>query len=416
MSEFPSQLSAQIRDRFCHVDQDPILGDRIYFENAGGSLTLKSVVETASFFDALPDNAGRSNASSQRVGRAIEDGRRALATFLNATDGVIASRESATAMVFALLEAATAEADSGNVVCSNLDHAATYDAAAYVCETRGLKRRVAELDRGSGIVPVSAVLEQIDEQTVAVAMVHASNVTGGVNDLAAIAAAVRERAPSAIIIADGTQFVQHGGADVDRYHVDGYVFAAYKAFSKLGGGFAYVSPRLASRRHPRLTGNPQTAWDLGTRDAGNYAAFRQVVEYLSWLGRQAAPDLETDNERACLEAGMSAIIAHETELGQHLLTGLAELPGVHVVGDVPPGPQRQPVFALALDTLDTAAVVRELAERGIIIHERRHDAYTGHVLAALGVQRVLRVALAHYNTRSEVDRFLAAMADIVGNG
>ncbi len=415
MSEFSSQLSAQIRDRFCNVDCDPVLTDRIYFENAGGSLTLKSVVETASYFDGLPDNAGRSHASSQHVSHTITDGRNAVATFLNAREGVIASRESATAMIFALLEAATAAVDCGNIVCSNLDHAATYDAAAYVCETRGLTRRVAALDRVSGIVPVSALMEQIDEQTIAVAMVHASNVTGGVNDLATIGAAVRERAPSAILIADGTQFVQHGGADVERYYVDGYVFAAYKAFSKVGGGFAWVSPRLASRRHPRLAGNPKTAWDLGTRDAGNYAAFRRVVEYLSWLGRQVAPGTDTGNERACLEAAMSAIIAHETEIGGHLLAGLAKLPGVHVVSNVPPGPGRQPVFALALDALDTTDVVRALAERGIIIHERRHDAYTRHVLVALGVDSVLRVSLAHYNTRSEVDRFLTAISDIVGS-
>lgn len=413
MSEFSPRLSIQIRDRFCNVDFDPILGDRIYFENAGGSLTLKSVVETSSSFDRLPHNAGRSHAGSEHVGDAIADGRDAVATFLNARDGVIASRESATAMIFTLLEAATANADSGNVVCSSLDHAATYDAATYVCEARGLTRRVAALDPVAGTVPVSAVLDQIDEHTVAVAMVHASNVTGGVNDLSAIGAAVRQRAPSAILIADGTQFVQHGGADVKRYHVDGYVFAAYKAFSRVGSGFAWISPRLADRRHPRLTGNPLTTWDLGTRDAGNYAAFRRVIEYLIWLGQQVSPNTTNGGDRSLIEAAMSAIIAHETQIGARLLAGVAELPGVQVVGNIPLGAQRQPVFALALDALDTTAVVRTLAERGFIIHERRHDAYTHHVLAALGVGSVLRVALAHYNTGSEVDRFLTAFSDIV---
>ena len=413
MSEFSPRLSTQIRDRFCNVECDPFLGDRIYFENAGGSLTLKSVVETSSFFDSLPDNAGRCHATSQHVNETITDGRAAVSTFLNAPEGEIASRDSATSMIFSLLDAATADADGGNVVCSNLDHAATYDAAAWVCEAKGLTRRVAHVDQASGVVPLSAVMDQIDEQTVAVAMVHASNVTGGVNDLAAIGAAVRERAPSAMFIADGTQFVQHGGADITQYHVDGYVFAAYKAFSRIGGGFAWISPRLATRRHPRLVGNPQTAWDLGTRDAGNYAAFRKVVEYLCWLGREAAAESKANGERVLLEAAMSAIVAHETQLGEHLLSGLARLRGVHVVGDVSLGPQRQPVFAIALDEFDTTAVVRALAECKVIIHERRHDAYTAHVLAALGVDSVLRVALAHYNTRAEVDRFLTEFSDIV---
>ena len=36
----------------------PLSGERIFFENAGGALTLKSVVETSSKFAAIPDNQG----------------------------------------------------------------------------------------------------------------------------------------------------------------------------------------------------------------------------------------------------------------------------------------------------------------------------------------------------------------------
>ena len=38
-----------------------------FFENAGGALTLKSVVETSSKFAAIPDNQGRSNAASKAL-------------------------------------------------------------------------------------------------------------------------------------------------------------------------------------------------------------------------------------------------------------------------------------------------------------------------------------------------------------
>ena len=42
---FDDDLMLQIRDRFIHVDSCPYQGPRIYFENAGGALTLKSVIE-----------------------------------------------------------------------------------------------------------------------------------------------------------------------------------------------------------------------------------------------------------------------------------------------------------------------------------------------------------------------------------
>ena len=50
------------RGRFAQLESRPFTGPRIFFENAGGALTLKSVVETSAKFAAIPDN--------QEIGRA----------------------------------------------------------------------------------------------------------------------------------------------------------------------------------------------------------------------------------------------------------------------------------------------------------------------------------------------------------
>lgn len=412
MTPFSPTLLSDVRDRFCHVDGDPVLGKRIYLENAGGSLTLKSVVKTSSEIDALPDNAGRNNATSHHLGDLIADGRAAVATFLNARDGVIAARESATAMLFALLDAATQDAGTGNVVCSNLDHPATFDGTAYFCARRNLERRVAGVDAATGVVPPDAVLEQVDDQTIALALIHASNVTGGLNDLASIVPAVREKAPQAIIIIDGTQFVQHGGADVAALGVDAYAFASYKVFSKVGGGFAYVGPRLATLPHPRLAGKSETEWDLGTRDAGNFACFRQVVNYLEWLGAEACPDA-ADDTRARIVAAMSVIGQHEQGLSERLLDGLKEVAGTRVLGDPSAGSRRQAVFALTHEGRAAPEIVAGLVERGVVVHERMRDAFCRNILEALGAEDAVRVSLAHYNSPDEVDQFLDAYRNVV---
>ena len=57
------ELTRAIRDRFAHVESCPFQGPRVFFENAGGALTLKSVVETSATFAAIPDNQGRDNAN-----------------------------------------------------------------------------------------------------------------------------------------------------------------------------------------------------------------------------------------------------------------------------------------------------------------------------------------------------------------
>ena len=42
---FDPALSAEIKDRFYYVDADPEFGQRLFFENSGGSLRLKASVE-----------------------------------------------------------------------------------------------------------------------------------------------------------------------------------------------------------------------------------------------------------------------------------------------------------------------------------------------------------------------------------
>ena len=59
MQQINQSLVKEIRQKFCNVEKCPISGDRIFFENAGGALTLRSALETSTKFAAIPDNQGR---------------------------------------------------------------------------------------------------------------------------------------------------------------------------------------------------------------------------------------------------------------------------------------------------------------------------------------------------------------------
>ena len=64
MTSITAPLLEEIRNRFAHVDSCPFSGPRVFFENAGGALTLNSVVLTSAKFAAIPDNQGRENAAA----------------------------------------------------------------------------------------------------------------------------------------------------------------------------------------------------------------------------------------------------------------------------------------------------------------------------------------------------------------
>ena len=61
-----------------HVETCPFEGERIFFENAGGSLRLKSVVETSALYASYPDNQGRENDASKSLVKSIENGKASI--------------------------------------------------------------------------------------------------------------------------------------------------------------------------------------------------------------------------------------------------------------------------------------------------------------------------------------------------
>ncbi|MDG1170874.1 MAG: aminotransferase class V-fold PLP-dependent enzyme, partial [Sulfitobacter sp.] len=95
------------------------------------------------------------------------------------------------------------------------------------------------------------------------------------------------------------------------------------------------------------------------------------------------------------------------------LPGLAELPGVTILGGVD-NPDREGLVCFALDHLPAAQIVAKLNDEGIRTHLRKADHYSGNILTPLGLEAAVRVSLCHYNTLDEVRRLLAAMKGISG--
>jgi selenocysteine lyase/cysteine desulfurase len=116
---FQSSLLNRIRERFVHVEEDPISGKRIFLKNAGGSLTLKAVVEKTAFLAGIPDNAGRPNPTSAELETTIREGQNAVADLIGVKSGTIVQGESSTALLFRILDAIARAAPGTNVIrCS----------------------------------------------------------------------------------------------------------------------------------------------------------------------------------------------------------------------------------------------------------------------------------------------------------
>ncbi|MCP1168309.1 aminotransferase class V-fold PLP-dependent enzyme [Limimaricola litoreus] len=414
MFDAQPQLIEEIRNRFAHVSDCPFQGERIFFENAGGALTLKSVVETSARFAAIPDNPGRDNPAGQAAVELIARAKEDMAVFFNAPGGQFIAGESGTELLFRLIGAACLGTPEGRVLGSTLEHPATRSAADRYAPIGNKRHVLVTHDDATGSVDADSYAPEITPDTRVATILHTSPVTGMGVDVAAIAAKIRQTAPECYIIVDGIQHAAHGRLDLAALGVDGYVISPYKVFSRHGYGIAWLSDRLAALPHDGLMGAPGAPWELGTRDAGAYAAFSDVVAYFDWLGRQIG---DHDDRRARILAAGEAIHAQEAALTRAMLHGAGNLPGlasfegITVIGGVD-NPRREGLVSFALAGYAAGDIVAALNAAGIRTHIRKADHYSGNILTPLGMESCVRVSLCHYNTEAEVIRFLAAMRDI----
>ena len=414
ITDSPS-LSAAIRARFAHVDTCPKAGPRIFFENAGGALTLNTVVETSTHYAAIPDNQGRDNEMSHELVAVIDRAKADMRAFFNAPDGDIFVGESGTELLFRLIMNACLGTPDGSVIGSTLEHPATRSAATRWAQVAGKPYRQVAHDDATGCVTAEDYRPHLTPDLRVATILHTSPVTGMGVDVAGIAAAIRDVAPEAFIIVDGIQHACHGLIDIADYGIDGYVISPYKVFSRHGYGIAWTSPRLNALGHDGLIGGPEGNWELGTRDTGAYATMSDVVGYFDWLGGEVS---EATDRRARIEAAGAAIHAHERRLTEAMihgignLAGLADLPGVGIIGGAD-NPAREGLVSITVEGMAAPDVVSALRTRGIRTHTRKADHYSGNILDPLGLPGAIRVSLCHYNTLDEVRAFLVAMKDIL---
>ena len=412
VDHFSPKLLAEIRGKFAFVEECPFVGERIFFENAGGALTLKSVVETSSRFAAIPDNQGRDNAASKALMEIIQKAKSDAAELFGATAGQFFVGESGTEFLFRLVRnAATSAKMGGNIVGSSFEHPATRSAAKYWAAQTNREYINVQHNNQNGHVTAELYSEIVSPDTRVVTILHASPVTGISVDLEAISKAVHSISPEAFIIVDGVQYAAHGGITIDQYNIDGYAISPYKMYSRHGYGFAWVSDRLTKMNHEQLFDGPSENWELGTRDTGSYATLSDVVKYLEWLGEKIEI---TNSKTKKLNNAAKAIAAQEASLtdlminGEDNIKGLKDLDGIEIIGGEK-NQNRRGLVSFRIIGTSSHLIVDFLNNKGIRTHVRKADHYSGNILKPLGWEDCIRVSVCHYNSSDEIKSLLLAL-------
>ncbi len=417
---FPADLINQIRERFHHTDFCPIVKEpRVFFENGGGSLKLKEALAANAEIEALPDQEGRQNPASFHLTDVLNAGREDLhllfgSSALGAGKGQVLSGETGTRLLYRLIRSVALAAPPGPVVSSTLEHPASLDSAKQWAANSGREWIEVPFDPMTGTVTAAHYAAAVTPDTRLATIIHTSMLTGFVVDLPSVTKAIRDIAPDCYIIVDGIQHAPHGTMDVAAYGADAYVFSPYKAFSRLSLGFAWINDRMHAVPHEHMLGKAGEDWELGSRDPAFYAAQSKVVDYFCWLGSHYTND---SDRNTAMRAGTAAMERHEAALIDLLINGDDRTPGLKSCDDIKIiGPEtlegREGIVSFNLEGMTSPDLVQAFAKRGIRVHARVSDGYSGHILGALGLEDCLRVSMCHYNSPEEVRQFLDALREI----
>lgn len=415
---FPPELSRAIKERFHHVDHDLMGRQRLYFENAGGSLRLKSVLEAMARVDAVPDSAERIHEVAAWLKQVQTQGIADVRLLLNAQGGTVHASLTASGAMFEMVRAVAENVPGDNIVTTVLEHPSAYDSASQYAQRLGKELRVARSDQATGGVAVEEILRLVDQGTCLLVLIYASNISGAKLDLEQVVRRAREIKPDLYIVVDAVQHAPHGLIDLQQTPVDGINIAPYKFFGCRGSGFSWLSERLALLPHDKLAGKAPGYWDLGSTAPWQFAAISEIVDYVCWIGGQWGAD---GGRRALFARGMERIGLHERALLARLLDGsdgvpgLRRIPGVTVMLDHDDLPRRDLILAIALAGLEHTQAVREYERRGVIVYERvASSIYSKRMLESFGMEGAVRVSPLHCHTFADVDRFLEVTREICG--
>lgn len=386
--------------------QFPSLASGIaHFDGPGGTQTPAVVGEAIARTLTGPlSNRGTSIASERNADDAVTEFRAAMADLLAADPRGIVYGRSATQLTYDFSRALAKTWEPGDeIVISELDHDANVRPWIQAAQARGIAVRRMPLDPATGELDLTDLDAILNERTRLVAVTAASNLLGTIPPVARIAA--RAHTVGALVYVDGVHYAAHAAVDVAALGADFFVCSPYKFFGPHCAALAADPALLETLRPDKLlpsTDDVPERFELGTLPYEIMAGVTAAVDFIAGI----APDAGTRRER--LVAAGRAVDEHELALRREVeegLRGFGDRVTLHSRAA-----ERTPTLYFTFADRDAAQVSALLADRGVLAPSGSFYAYEPFRALRLPVDAGMRVGLAAYSDRSDVDRLLEGLA------
>ncbi len=391
----------QIRNEF------PILNRRVwdkpmvYLDSAATSFTPTRVVkEIERVYATCKANVHRGvHTLSQEATDLQEATRESVREFINAfsTQEIIFTRGTTEAINLVASSYGDLLENGDEIIITTMEHHANIVPWQLLGRRKRIILRVVPI-KSDGTLDFEAYCSLFNERTKLVAVCHVSNVLGTVNPVKAM---IREAHKYNVpVLVDGAQAVSHHKVDVQELDADFYAFSAHKMYGPTGVGVLYGKLKYLSIMPPYQGGGEMIGtvsfkkttyadlpfkFEAGTPDFVGIAAFKKAIEFMQ-------------------QWGVERIATHEHELLEYATVKMLQIPQMKIFGTAP---QKSGVISFLIGNEHHYDLGMLLDKLGIEVRTGHHCAQP--LMQALGIEGTVRVSLAAYNTKEDIDAFIVAL-------
>lgn len=377
----------------------------VYLDNAATTQKPRQVVEaTDAFYYTSNANVHRGvHHLSQRATDLHEGAREVVRRFINApsTANVIFTRGTTESINLVAASLGQCFKEGDEVVLTHMEHHSNIVPWQLLRERVGIVLKVVPLHE-DGTLDLEAYRALLTPHTRLVSCVHVSNVLGTINPVADMIRWAHEA--GALFLLDAAQSIAHCPIDVQALDCDFLAFSGHKVYAPTGIGVLYGKEDVLNRMPPYQGGGEMIA---------RVSFERTTYERLPFKFEAGTPDYVATHGLATaleyLEAiGLERIAQHENELTTYATQQMLTIPGLRIYGTAA---QKTSVIAFNVEGIHPMDLGTLLDRLGFAIRTGHHCAQP--LMARYEVEGMARISFALYNTREEIDAFIAALKRVV---
>ena len=383
-------------------DFDILQSDLIYFDNGATTLKPNCVVSSVvDYYTKYTANAHRGDYdNSLLVDQKYEDVRLKVKDFINASNvsEIVFTKgttESLNMIVFGFMKYYLKKGDE--VLLTKSEHASNILPWISLEREIGIKVKYIPLDNDLKLT-IDNVKRSITNKTKVISIAHVTNTIGDVRPVKEISRICCDN--NIYFVLDGAQSVPHRRVDVTDLDVDFLAFSAHKMMGPTGVGVLYGKYELLDKIIPlnlgggmnnSFTGDGEyelktlpTRLEAGTPNIAGVIGFGSAIDYINKIG-------------------IEKIEVIEKELRDYLISKLEEIPNIKIYNKN----SDSGILLFNLDGVFAQDTAVYLNHYHICVRAGNHCAKM--LKDELGIKNTCRVSLYIYNTKEEIDKFVAAI-------